>query len=144
MATEPMIIEQGAQSSAINPKVALIVIVAIVLVIILLFYYFYKQGQNQGQPSVANLPPQANLANGGTITQGTLTNYAQQIHAALPAYQPWYTEIMPGNSSIFGQIMSANLNSTDLVNLYNTYNALFWPQGNGNLVSDLQAGTTSV
>ena len=142
---EPVVIEEGAvQSSPMSPRTMLLVIVSIVVVILLLFFYFYENGKKSAGPSFAKLPPPSTLATGGTITQDTLTQYAQTINASLPANENVFTEILPGNTQIFGQIQSANLSDTDLVNLYNTYNALFYPNGGGTLVTDLQAGSTSV
>jgi hypothetical protein len=141
MANEPVIVESGGGTdSPINPKTALLIIISIVIVILLLFYYFYKKGQSgSGQPFIAPLPydtpsgtQTAGAPPGASASQQQLSQIAATINQLVN------TSIFSFSDDVTGLSQASELSNTDLVALNNTYNQLYYPQGGGSLLQDLQ------
>lgn len=157
--TAPVIIEGGGggASSAVDPKAAGMIIISLTIVIILVMWWLYNKGKTTNAPSFVPLPldstgqpgsaaqqiPGAPI--GTTQSQNSITSMAQGIHADLPQYTAWYSEIIPFSttSSIWTTIAGANLSDTDAVNLWDTYNALFQGVTGKTLITDLQQGAAS-
>lgn len=131
---EPVIIESGEQNQAINPKVAILIIIAIVIVIVLLFYYFYKSGQ--GSPKQNPLPYDTTANQNPNVTTPGASYTQDQLNVLASAINSDLTGINIQHDPTPYQT-ALSLSNTDFGALYNTYNNLFYPSGNGSLTTDI-------